>query len=95
MRTAKQQVIYGSVLNNGTIVSGSGFTARRNGTGDYTLTFPPGVRVIGVVANTTTNSWGLVRVASNDGTNVSILAANPAGTVSQDQSFNFVAVLAV
>jgi hypothetical protein len=50
MRTVATRTIAGTVSFNGTVLSGSGFTAVRSATGLYALGFPPGFRHVGTTA---------------------------------------------
>jgi hypothetical protein len=49
MRTVATRTIAGTVSFNGTVLSGSGFTAVRSATGLYALGFPPGFRHVGTI----------------------------------------------
>jgi len=82
-------IIRGQVSSSGTVVSGEGFTATRNSTGNYTLTWTTAFAdTPAVVASTDTSaSAGAIRTGPS-ASNCSVLTGN----VSSDSQFSFIAI---
>jgi len=45
------EIVAGRVNSDGSIAAGDGFTVQKAGAGSYTVTFPPGFRLISCTAN--------------------------------------------
>jgi hypothetical protein len=85
------EVIAGRVNADGTIAAGDGFTVSKGGTGNYTITFAPGMRLTVAVAGGTLAAGGWAQTAGYSDRAFTVLTYSTAN-VATDIAFSFIAV---
>lgn len=90
MRTTPN-IISGVVLSDGTSPNATGYTSRKNATGNYIVTPRPGFRLQGAAATGGAVANALVRVTTSGG-NVNLFGSNSNTGTATDMDVAFVAV---
>jgi hypothetical protein len=87
----KLDTIAGRVNADGTIATGDGFTVSKGGTGNYTITFAPGMRLTAAVAGGTLAAGGWAQTGGYSERAFTVLTYSTAN-VATDIAFSFIAV---